>query len=477
MTEEIVYNSITQPKAYAGASTSYKNGRKGLIRGDHDTLAVREVANLQMRSADQVRNNGYGKAALTKYITYLSAVKVNWVNSKGKKHKKMQKLWEEFTANPNLDGYGTFANTQSTAQSSQFITGNSFIRMMVVRKGNKNTVPLKLQAIPTEMHDIFYNGDSTTENKIKHGIKFSNSRPTTYYFRQGIYDELWYGISNVEKVTPIPAEDIAHQFIRETPGQWIGIPMLASVLIPLYEIDELVESTVAKQKAAQAIAWIIENTNPMAMTPTGAPGIELDEDGEDKIVFKSSGGNTQYLNKGETIKFYQSTDIGENLPKLIQSELRRIASAVGIPYHSLTGDTGDLDFSSLRAIATEFRQRLEYIHHFYTIPLTILPIVNRFKELAGLYSSKIGDAEPSFQLPRWYGVDDLKDTQADVLELNYGLGTLQEKLDERHLTYEEVAESAAQIKDLEAIMGRPLGGSSSTAQSNNTEANTNSTSL
>jgi lambda family phage portal protein len=347
--------------------------------------------------------------------------------------------------------------------------------MVIQRKGNTNKVPLKLQVIPTEMHDIFYQGKTATD-KVRNGIRFVGSKPATYYFRKGIQEQLWHGVPNNLKLTPIPAEDLVHEFIRDSPGQWIGIPFLASVLIPLYELDELVESTVAKQKAAQAIAWIIENSNPLAMTPTGVPTAETGKDNEEKIVFKSTGGNTQYLNKGESIKFYQSTDIGANLPVLIQSELRRVASSIGIPYHSLTGDTGDLDFSSLRAIAVEFRQRIEFIHHFYTIPLALEPITKRFKELAKLYSS-VSDAEVRYQLPRWYGVDDLKDSQADVLDLSYGISTLQKVLDERHLTFEDVLESADQMKQLEAARGAPLGsGSTSDAQGRNNKPNSNSTS-
>jgi len=474
MATDVYFNTLGQP-AYESASTSYKVGQKGLLLGDPDTLAIREIANLRMRSAHSIRNNGYSKAALQKYITSLSAIKVHWKNSKGKKHKKMQKLWEEFVKDPSLDGYGTFASLQSICQASIFQTGASFTRMMIVRKGNLATVPLKLQAIPTEMHDLYYQGKTPSDN-VKNGIEFDNTKPKTYFFRQGITDAEWQGRPSIEAVTPIPADDIVHQFIRESPGQWIGIPLLSSVLLTLYELDELTESTVAKQKAAQAIAWIIENTNPMSMTPTGVPAMETGAEGEEKIVFKSTGGNTQYLNKGEKIHFYQSTDIGSNLPVLIQSELRKVASAIGIPYHSLTQDTGDLDFSSLRAIATEFRQRLEFIHHFYTIPLSLIPITDRFKSLAKLYSSKVGDAEASYQLPRWYGVDELKDTQADVLEMSYGLGTLQEKLDERHLTFEDVLESAEQVKELETVMGKPLGGSSSDKQGNNMESNSNSTS-
>ena len=280
---------------------------------------------------------------------------------------------------------------------------------------------------------------------------------------------------NTFKPKPVPASEITHQFIREYAGQWIGIPALASVLIPLYEVDELKEATIAKQKAAQAIAWIIENTGIIG-TPTGSATIAKDENDKDKIVFKGQGGATQYMNKGEKIHFYQSTDIGANLLPLIQSELRRIALSVDVPYHSLTGDLSGIDFASLRAIGVELRQRLEYLNNFYTIPLSLNPIAERFKELAEL-SYGVEDAYPTFRLPIWRGFDDLKDAQADVLELNSGLGAIQKILGERDLTMEDILESAENMKKIEEAMGRPLAGANtSTQQSTNTEANSNSSS-
>ena len=57
------------------------------------------------------------------------------------------------------------------------------------------------------------------------------------------------------------------------------------------------------------------------------------------------------------------------------------------------------------------------------------------------------------------------------------MGTLQQKLDERHLTFEDILESATQVKELETVMGRPIGGSKESAkQGENNESNSNSTS-
>ena len=407
---------------------------------------------------------------MLKYLTSLGAVKVKWTNKDGTRHDVAQEKWDLFQENPNMDGYGTLGNTQLVWNSSIFQTGNSYTRMLV-SKGAEGTVPLKLQTIPSEMHDVLYNGESDRDN-IRTGIKFVNNVPKTYYFREGLYNSLWNGSSFSSDLIKIKAEEIIHQFDRETPGQWLGIPKLASVLVSLYELDELRDATVSKQKAAQAIAWIVENTNPLSMTPTGSPIMAKDKDEKDKIVFKSSGGNTQYLNKGEKINFYQSTDIGTNLPVLISSELRRIASSLGMPYHSLTGDTSGLDFSSLRAIAIELRTRLEFIHQFRTIPLGLGQVTKRFKELGSLYFP-IEDAIATYQLPRWYGVDDLKDSQANLLNLSMGTTTLQRLLDERHLTFEDILASRSMLE--EVGLGHLMEGKTDASkQVTNNEANINS---
>jgi len=369
--------------AFEGASESYKSGQRGLLAGSPDTLAARELLNLQMRSAHALRNNGTAKAAQSKKTLALGAVKVNWKAEDGTTHELMQELWEEFAKNPNLDGYGTIHNTESGWHNGVFQAGNSYTRQLVRVTDNPNRVPLKLQAIPAEMHDVLFNGTSEQDN-ISTGIKFKDSKPEAYYFREGLYEQNWFGSENPFKHTIVPADEIIHIFDRTSPGQWLGIPELASVLVTLYEIDELSDATIAKQKSAQAISWIIENTNPLAMTPVGVATVTEDKDGSDKVITNAAGGGTQYMQKGEKIHFSQGTDIGANLPILIKTQLEKIASSINLPYHSLTGDTNGLDFSSLRAIAIELRSALTYLHHFRTIPLGLAKVTDRFKELAAL---------------------------------------------------------------------------------------------
>jgi lambda family phage portal protein len=473
MTEEDMYFSVLTQPAYEGAVTNYRKEQAGIVYGTSDNIAARELLTLQLRSAHARRNNGYASSAVKKYVENMKALEVNWIDKKGKKHTQMQDLWEEFKLDPMLDGYGDFRTFQAIHHGSCFMSGSSFVRKQIRRGNNKNKVPLKLEFIESEFHDIFYSGLSANDN-VRNGIKFEDSKPVEYYFQRSRIDTSVRVDSNpYEKIT-IPASELIHSFIRENPNQWIGIPFLSSVLLPLYELDDLADATVNKQKAAQAISWIIENTNPMNMTPVGAPAIKKDQNNNDKVIFQARGGNVQYLNKGEKLTSIQSSDIGNNLIPFMEVELRRIAAAIGIPYFQLTGDYKGIDFSTLRGIAIELRNRIEYVHHFYTIPLLLRPIATSFKDLANLYIPRTSTAIPVFQMPRWYGVDELKDAQADILEVQNGMATLQSKLDERHTTFEEIAEDRKMIQEL-GLDNLLMAGGKQMAQANNSQANANST--
>jgi lambda family phage portal protein len=476
MAEEIdpIYGRITQPAIYEGASTSYKHGLYGLYytnSGSEDTLAVREIEYLRMRAAHLIRNGGFGRIALDKYAIALGSITVNWKREDGSEHELMTSLWKEFTASPSTDGFGNFDTMQAVWNKSIFSTGAAYTRMLVKRKKKGTKVPLALQHLPTQLHNLYYFGDGVNDSII-HGMRFDLDKPVSYFFDKSIYQK---NILDVNiKPMEIPAEEILHIFHRDSPGQWIGIPLLSSCIMNLLDLDDLIDATIAKQKAAQAIAWIIENTNVLAPTPVGSVVTSKDKNQNDKITFQAQGGNVQYLNKGEIIKFYQSTDIGANLPLLIKSELQRISSTLGIPYHAFTGDTDSLDFSTIRAVGIELRNRIMFIHHVYTIPVGFTPLTTYFKELASLYFD-VEDAVPSYQLPRHFGADELKDTQADLLEVQSGFATLKSKLDERHTTFEEVVEDAKRNQELKQYGIDPYNKGKESAQTTNNGPNTNST--
>jgi len=480
--ENIYYNSVTNIiPAFEGSAGNYRIGLRGLFNGQADTLAARELRYLQNRSAHICRNNGYGKTALKNWVTNANHIKVVWKDGKGNSHKVMQNYWDEFCENPSYDGVGDIKTFQGVSNASLFITGNSHIRKLIVREGNKNIVPLKLQLIPSILHDIMYTGSYTSDATkfIAYGMTFKNSIPTEYHYTKGILEQESYAPAAMH--TTVPASEIIHTFIREEPGQWLGIPLLSSVLLSLYALDDLVTATISKQKAAQSIAVIIEKTNSaMTVLPVGTVQENLDPTDTEtpKIHYRNNPEESQtlYLNKGEAAKIFQGADIGNNFGVLLEQELRKIATTADALYHQLTGDTANLNYSSLLGLAIQHRNRLEYLHNFLFIPLREKPIAKAFKELAVLYNSKCSSAIPYFQLPRWRGIDDLKDAQSDILELQNGLTTTDYVLAERGFTMEQIQADKVNRKIFED-MGIILNNSASNPsmnQADNTQANSNS---
>jgi lambda family phage portal protein len=412
---------------YEGASTAFRLARKGLLTGTADQIAARDLRFLWARSHHLCRNNPMAITAKHRLQAHWigQGIKVRWNN------KKLQKLWDEFTADPNLDGFGNLYNTQNLWAGALFESGESLTRM-VIHKG-AGVVPLKLQPIEAEYLDPQFHQHPTT----KFGIEFTDfGRPKNYHFWQRHPQEI--GFATGIKRIPVPAEDVLHILQRERPGQWRGVPHLTSVLLNIYEIDELIDATLVRQKAAQAIGWIIKKRESGPLPLVGGfstdpiPMSSEDASGKRKKIQKVLPGGIHYLEDDEDFTFASVDDIGPNLLVLLKDQGHIIASGLDITYEQLTGDLSGVNFSSIRAGLIEFRRRVGVVQQLILINLALQPLAKRFQELASIYGGQnFSSATCKFVLPKVDWVDPYKDIQADVLEIQAGLATLKEKLDER----------------------------------------------
>jgi lambda family phage portal protein len=479
--DEMYSPNVVSMPAFDSASTDYLQAKHAAYTADADIYALAELQLIQARSRDVARNNSIAYAAETKYVVKLGAVEVNWKTKEGEKHELAQELWDEFAKNPNKDNKGDLNVTQSLWNHDRFQSGEAICRMMLVVTGNNNRVKLKLQNIESEYLDITYMGQAN-ENTVglpfgstRYGITFADGVPIYYNF----LPERRFGIQQVGyenfKYVQIPAEDILHIFERRRSNQWRGIPIVSPMLAELYRVTDLAKFTVDKQIAASAISWIIEQANAMDINSIGSvktAGTMSSKDPMQKLVMTTNAGSVQYTNPGDKFHLVQSADIGNNLIGLLKHELQKISSAFGIPYYMLSGDTSGLDFSSIRGILIEFRGFLEHIHHVINLPEGLYKVTARFKDIAR-HSFAVEDAIATYQFPRNYGVDELKDAQADLLELQLGATTIERIQAERGVTMEEVLSSRAKMET--NGLGDILLTAASASQSTNVEANANST--
>ncbi len=452
--EENPYSFLLRQNAYSAASTAYKDAHREAIVGDADMLAVGEYLFMQSRIRHTIRNNPIASSAMDKFATSLGALKVNWKTKDGHTHKLMQELWDEFTQNPCLDGKGDFNSLQATWNCDRFQSGEALARLLIVKKNNTNRVKLKIQPIESEYLDISYTGWNYDENspygRTRYGITFdkaTSTKPEIYHF----FKDRYYGVgspTNPQVRIPVNANEVIHIFERRRSNQWRGIPTLACCLLALYEIEDLCSATVAAQNSASAITWIVEEQNDLTSDPTGVVqmrGRRYTNDVEKQLHFAATGGGVQYT-KGK-FNLVQSRDIGSNLVALLREEYQKISSALNLPYYQLSGDTSGMDFSSLRGILINLRERVEFIYQTVNIPDGLAPIAKHFKMLASI-DFDVSDAIASYQYPIRYGVDPLKDAQTDALEFQTGLETLSKILIARGSSLEEIAADRLKLKEL-----------------------------
>jgi hypothetical protein len=261
-------------------------------------------------------------------------------------------------------------------------------------------------------------------------------------------------------------------------GQWRGIPFLAVVLLSLYSLDDLSDATIQKQVNAQHVTWIIKNTSMTSAVATGTGRSSIDPNdldpstGKPKKVIQGSGGGTQYLNKHEELLPVQGQGVGAELIDLMKFELHKIAEACGLTYELLTGDTSGISLSTLQHLNIELKIRAEHILNLYIINLGLNKLCEKFKALAGIYVNEaLTELKPVYQLPRRYSTNELKDAQADLLELKSNLGLFSAKLEERGISIEEYEEDRELMKRLNVDYSEK--DTKDSQQAENVEANPN----
>lgn len=437
--------------AYEGASQSYRMQQKGMGGGGPNASISYSLRTLRDRSRHAVRNNAYATRATESYVSNMvgTGIKAKFANP------ELQALWRNWLKICDKDGNENFAGLQALIIRGQFESGEVLCRLHVSR-GFSNDVPLRLQVIESDYLDESLNRETSTRS-IKMGVEFDRAgRRRKYHLWKNHPQDMGGYNERIE----VSAADVLHIYRTLRPGQIRGIPESSSVLVRLYEIDEMQDATLVRQKTAALFGWIVrkrESGEPYVPgTPAGTVGangsVVAADDGEREMLTKITPGGIHYLEDDEDIEFSQPADIASIYAEYLKTELHAVAAGWGVTYEQLTGDLSGVNYSSIRAGLIEFRRRIELLQETLLIYKFCDKVADRWLRLAvisGLAPSNITlnsykDHLPSWQSPRWDWVDPLKDAQADLLEVRAGFSTRSAKQLERGNDPDETDEKLIQ---------------------------------
>ena len=182
-----------------------------------------------------------------------------------------------------------------------------------------------------------------------------------------------------------------------------------------------------RQKVAAMFAGFLTDAN------NTAGGFEGDQSGS-SLEGGLEPGTIKVLPPGTDMRFSEPAQVGDALG-FIPVIQREIAAAIGVMYEQMTGDLSQVNYSSYRAGALEFRRRIEVLQHSIIVFQLCRPIWQRFVTLAILsgtlpardFASKREDYfAVKWIAPGWDWVDPEKDAKAEQIAISAGFKSRRE---------------------------------------------------
>jgi Bacteriophage capsid protein len=150
----------------------------------------------------------------------------------------------------------------------------------------------------------------------------------------------------------------------------------------------------------------------------------------------------QVLLPGEDVTFSAPADVGGGYEAFQYRTLLAVSASLGLPYHLVTGDVRQANYSSLRAELVEFRRRIGQLQHGVIVHQLCRAVWRRWIDMAALSGALGADpvaARPVQWIPpRWDWVDPLKDIQAQVLAMEAGITSRRKVVEATGYDIEEV---------------------------------------
>ncbi|MDS9467343.1 phage portal protein [Paracoccus sp. MBLB3053] len=159
----------------------------------------------------------------------------------------------------------------------------------------------------------------------------------------------------------IPAGEILHVFRQDRPGQMRGVTWFAPVMMRLQDLADHEDAQLMRQKIAACFAAFRVRA----------------EGGKDGEIKELAPGLIYDLGEDEDIKFATPPSV-EGYDEFTRSALRSVAAGMGVTYEALTGDLGQVNFSSARMGRLEMDQNISAWQWLMLIPQMMQPLAAAF---------------------------------------------------------------------------------------------------
>ena len=156
----------------------------------------------------------------------------------------------------------------------------------------------------------------------------------------------------------IPAKQFLLFYYRMRPEQWRGIPRLAPCVNILQDVDEYSQIEMLSAKVGASLSAVVKRHNAVQFEIANRE--DANQQDQEGRLEQFEPGSVYYLEPGEEISTIASNGRpNTNGVDWLKFQLRRVGSAIGIPYEFLLQDIGKSSFSAAQGVSLQYQASIE----------------------------------------------------------------------------------------------------------------------
>lgn len=424
-----------------------ENGRrtKGWKRPstDADAESWRARAKLRASGNDLVRNNKYIAAGVRHLVADMigDGIAPQFVHSDEAVAQKAQADWDKWAENK-VDGHDDFYGYQKTAGHVVVVGGE----MLTIWKPDAKGPDGRIEGIEGDQLDESKIEELANGGRIVQGVEFDRYNDRTAYW---LFDRHPGGISLLSNYqsAAVPAKHVDHVFERTRFGQTRGVSWLAAVALDAKDIGDIEDAVRIQQKVQACLGLVLTPGDEGETSTLSADGQQTVNNATGRLEETITPGMIYRTRKGETVTSINPSMNGGAV-EFIRQQLAAISATLA-PYHRMTGDVSQANYSSLRAAMLGSWALLDDWQQNVFIPHLVRPaVIRRMRRLAlETGDNRYLDVGVNYALPVRRFVDPIKDLAAEIMEIRAGLKTLFKSLAERGINGAKQLQELAQINE------------------------------
>jgi lambda family phage portal protein len=338
---------------------------------------------------------------------------------------QIEKKWREFSLRGVCEVTGTMSmlDFYRVALSKAITDGEVFIKYVWAKGANK--YGFQLQLIDSLACDDALN-IKRQGTEIRSGIEYDqNNRPIAYYFMCDDYRRPVDGFyHNGKYYQRVEAKQVRHLFFKIDEPQDRGVPwsyagMLRARHIKEFENNELIASRIGSCKMGFYVRD--KGASPTKKTihlpNEDDSAFDKDEETGELVDFAAPGSFTE-LPPGYNFMPFSPEHPTDLFEPFMKSQLRALASSLGVSVNTLVNDVENVNYSSLRSNVMEERSFYRVVQEWLVDSLC-RPVFNQWL-LSAILSNQVKlDIEDideidgaSWQTKRWGWVDPWRESRS-----------------------------------------------------------------